>query len=144
MLKTIRTGFFSTDSLKSRSYTSSKYSVTSEKHRGHELFSTVSDSCQEKRPIDFHEASCGAYAPRCHRKRGQSVGADACAHCAIAIPRLAAGATASVFLRNSRCGFYKTPRLRRSELTYLIHEVLQTDFNNHYFTLTCYKVSEGA
>ncbi len=80
---------------------------------------------------------------RCYHARlafgisvGSVPGSHAYAHCVIAIPRLAAGATDSVFPRSLRSGFYKTPRLRRSEFAHLIHGVLQIPLNNHYLTLT--------
>ena len=101
-----------------------------------EFFTTGCDSCRKKRPIDFPEASCGACAPRCPRKHRWSV----------RFPRLRILRhrhsqarrrwDRQRFPRSLRSGFYKTPRLRRSELTYLIHGVLQAHFNNHYFTLT--------
>ena len=63
-----------------------------------EFFTTGCDSCRKKRPIDFPEASCGAYAPRCPRvSMGSLLGSHAYAHCGIAIPRLATGATDSGF-----------------------------------------------
>ncbi len=74
MLKTIRKGFFSTDSRKGRGYISSKYIVTGEKRRRRDFFTTGCGSCRKKRSIDSFEASCGACAPRCRRKPGQSVG----------------------------------------------------------------------
>lgn len=71
----------------------------------------------------------------CHRKHGQSVVVPYFRHCGIAIPRLAAGRTDSVFPRSSRSGFYKAPRLRRSELAYLIRLTLYMGHCRHILTI---------
>ncbi len=67
---------------------------------------------------------------------GSLLGSHAYAHCGIATPRLAAGGTDNGYSPQLTERVLQKTRLRRSELAYLIHGVLQTHFNNHYFTLT--------
>ena len=101
------------------------------------IFYTGCASYRKNRPIDFFEASCGACAPRCPRKHGQSVRA----------PRLRTLRHRHSQARRRWNRQYFSPqlaqrvlqktRLHRSKLANLIH-VLQTHFNYHYFTLTGY------
>ena len=135
MLKTIRKGFFSTDSRKGRSYISSKYIVTGEKRRRREFFTTGCGSCRKKRSIDSFEASCGACAPRSVRKRGQSVGVPKLTHTASSPFPGSPQEGPTAFSPQLAQRVLQKTRLHRSELAYLIHGVLETHFNNHYFTL---------
>ena len=139
MLKTIRKGFFSTDSRKGRGYISSKYIVTGEKRRRREFFTTGCASCRKNRPIDFFEASCGACAPRSVRKRGVSVGFPCLRTLRHRHSQARRRWGRQRFSPVADAAGFTTPRGSAAPswlILYMIHGVLPTHFNNHYFALT--------
>jgi len=115
--------------LKSRGYTSSKHIVT-----GANFFQPVA-SAAEKKAQWISPRQAAEHARLAAPESMGSLVAHAYAHCGIAIPRLAAGRTDSVFPRSSRSGFYKAPRLRRSELAYLIRLTLYMGHCRHILTI---------
>ena len=122
---------------KIRRYTSSKYSVTGKKRRRCEFFTTGCASCRNHKPIDFPEASCGACAPRSVRKRGASVRVPKLTHIASSPFPGSPQVGQTAFSPQLAQRVLKTSAAPPLRVGLPYNGVLQTHFNNHYFTLTC-------